>query len=50
MSALTHGIIALSYLALAAVVAYGAQRGGAVDEPSAAVAVGVAVMSNGFQY
>ena len=43
MSALIHGLIALSYLGLAGAVAFGVYRGGAVAEPATAAAIGCAV-------
>ena len=47
MTALIHGLISLSYLGLAAAVAFGLLKAGAVDESATAAAIGCAVVLAG---
>ena len=47
MTALIHGLISLSYLGLAAAVAFGLLKAGAVDESATAEAIGCAVVLAG---
>ena len=47
MSALIHGLIALSYLGVAGAAAFGAYRSGAVGDPATAAAIGCAVVLAG---